>query len=66
MGNVLVQRLGDILNGKRTWDKELKTNSVVPTLKTAVAGDITYAIGYRTMVDILEFIKTYIKIIRIF
>ena len=62
-GNVLVQRLGDILNGKRTWDKDLKTNSVVPTLKTAVAGDITYAIGYRTMVDILEFIKAMDKVI---
>lgn len=63
MGNVLVQRLGDILNGKRTWDKELKNNSVVPTLKTAVAGDITYAIGYRTMVDILEFIKAMDKVV---
>lgn len=63
MGNVLVQRLGDILTGKRTWDKDLKLNSVVPTLKTAVAGDITYAIGYRTMVDILEFIKAMDKVI---
>jgi len=63
MGNVLVQRLGDIFNGKRTWDKELKENSVVPTLKTAIAGDITYAIGYRTMVDILEFIKAMDKVI---
>ncbi len=62
-GNVLVQRLGDILNGKRTWERDLKSNSVVPTLKTAVAGDITYAIGYRTMVDILEFIKTMDKVI---
>ena len=62
-GNVLVQRLGDILNGKRTWEEDLKKNTVVPTLKTAVAGDITYAIGYRTMVDILEFIKTMDKII---
>lgn len=62
-GNVLVQRLGDILNGKRTWDYELKSNSVVPTLTTAVAGDITYAIGYRTMVDILEFIKAMDKVV---
>ena len=62
-GNVLVQRLGDILNGKRTWDHELKSNSVVPTLTTAVAGDITYAIGYRTMVDILEFIKAMDKVV---
>lgn len=63
MGNVLVQRLGDILNGKRTWQHELENNSVVPTLKTAIAGDITYAIGYRTMVDILEFIKAMDKVI---
>ena len=62
-GNVLVQRLGDILNGKRTWQKDLESNSVVPTLKTAIAGDITYAIGYRTMVDILEFIKAMDKVI---
>jgi uncharacterized FAD-dependent dehydrogenase len=62
-GNVLVQRLGDILNGKRTWDYEINSNSVVPTLTSAVAGDLTYAIGYRTMVDILEFIKTMDKVI---
>lgn len=62
-GNVLVQRLGDIFEGKRTWEKDLENNSVVPTLKTAVAGDITYAIGYRTMVDILEFIKAMDKVV---
>ena len=56
-GNILVQRLGDILKGKRTWEKELKENSLEPTLNSAVAGDITFAIGYRTMTDILEFIK---------
>lgn len=62
-GNVLVQRLGDILEGKRTWQEELEKNSVIPTLKTAIAGDITYAIGYRTMVDILEFIKAMEKVV---
>ena len=62
-GNILVQRLGDILKGKRTWEKELKENSLEPTLKSAVAGDITFAIGYRTMTDILEFIKLVDKIV---
>ncbi len=56
-GNIVVQRLGDIFRGKRTWDEELENNKVVPTLKTAVAGDITYALGYRTMTDIINFIK---------
>ena len=62
-GNIVVQRLGDIHRGKRTWEEELKTNKVKPTLKSAVAGDITFALGYRTMTDILEFIRSMDKIV---
>lgn len=62
-GNILVQRLGDIYRGKRTWQDELDTNTVIPTLKSAIAGDITFAIGYRTMTDILQFIREMDKII---
>ena len=62
-GNVLVQRLGDIRRGKRTWEHELARNSVEPTLKSAVPGDITFALGYRTMSDILGFIGTLDKVI---
>lgn len=62
-GNIVVQRLGDIYRGKRTWDEELKNNSVKPTLKSAVPGDITFAIGYRTMTDILQFIRTLDKVV---
>lgn len=62
-GNIVVQRLGDIYRGKRTWDYELEKNSVVPTLKSAVAGDITFALGYRTMISILEFIRAVDKVV---
>ena len=62
-GNVLVQRLGDIYRGKRTWEHELERNSVQRTLKSAVAGDITFAIGYRTMTDILQFIRCLDKVV---
>ena len=62
-GNIVVQRLGDIYRGKRTWDYELEKNSVVPTLKSAVAGDITFALGYRTMVALLEFIRAIDKVV---
>ena len=62
-GNVVVQRLGDIYRGKRTWQDELDQNSVVPTLKSAIPGDITFAIGYRTMTDILQFIREMDKIV---
>jgi uncharacterized FAD-dependent dehydrogenase len=56
-GHILVQRFGDILDGKRTWDKELQRSNVRPTLVDAVAGDITAAMPYRTMTDIIAFIK---------
>lgn len=56
-GNIVVQRLGDINSGKRTWPKELAKGSVKPTLETAYAGDITNGIDYRTMTSILNFIN---------
>ncbi len=56
-GNILVQRYGDILDGKRTWPEELKRSNVRPTLPDAVAGDICSALPYRTMMNILSFIK---------
>lgn len=62
-GNILVQRLGDIRNGKRTWAKELMQGNVRPTLPDAVAGDITSAIPYRTMISILSFIDQVDKVV---
>jgi len=56
-GHILVQRFGDILDGKRTWQKELSQSNVRPTLTDAVAGDITAAMPYRAMVNIINFIK---------
>ena len=56
-GSVLVQRYGDILDGKRTWQKELDNSNVRPTLPDAVAGDITSAMPYRPMINIINFIK---------
>ena len=54
-GRILVQRFGDILDGKRTWEKELARSNVAPTLADAVAGDITAAMPYRAMTNILNF-----------
>jgi len=55
-GNILVQRYGDILDGKRTWQKELDRTNVKATLPDALAGDLTSAIPYRPMTNILNFI----------
>ncbi len=56
-GHILVQRLGDIRDGKRTWQEELPRSNLRPTLPDAVAGDITAAMPYRTLVNILGFIE---------
>ncbi|MBO5789459.1 MAG: FAD-binding protein [Clostridia bacterium] len=56
-GQILVQRFGDILDGKRTWTKELAFSNVRPTLPDAVAGDITAAMPYRAMTNIINFIQ---------
>ncbi len=55
-GHILVQRYGDILQGKRTWPHELSQSNVKPTLPDAVAGDITAAMPYRAMTNIIAFI----------
>lgn len=56
-GHILVQRYGDIIDGKRTWPKELAQSNLRPSLKDAVAGDITAAMPYRAMINILSFIQ---------
>ncbi|WP_238948794.1 FAD-dependent protein [Clostridium sp. YIM B02569] len=56
-GKILVQRYGDILDGKRTWEKELYESNVRHTLPDAEAGDLTSAMPYRTMTNILNFIQ---------
>ncbi len=56
-GHILVQRYGDILDGKRTWQDELDKSNVRPTLADAVAGDVTAAMPYRSMTNIINFIQ---------
>ena len=61
-GNILVQRLGDLKAGKRTWPQEIETNSVEPTLKSAKPGDVSLAMPYRELTDILKFIELMDKV----
>ncbi|MGN0796994.1 MAG: NAD(P)/FAD-dependent oxidoreductase [Christensenellales bacterium] len=62
-GHILVQRFGDIMEGKRTWQKELSRSNVKPTLPDAVAGDITAAMPYRAMINIINFIHAVDKVV---
>ena len=51
----------DILSGKRTWPEGIGRSNVRPTMPDAVAGDITSALPYRTMMNIISFIKRLIR-----
>jgi uncharacterized FAD-dependent dehydrogenase len=53
-GKPLVQRLGDLLRGRRTTWSRLSRNHVVPTLTDVTPGDISMALPHRLVVDIIE------------
>lgn len=62
-GHILVQRYGDILAGKRTWQEDLARSNVRPTLPDAIAGDLTAAMPYRTLMNIIKFIEAVDKVV---
>jgi len=56
-GNVLVQRYGDFKSGRRSTDKRITEGALVPSLSSAVAGDIALALPYRQMYAIDEMLQ---------
>ena len=52
-GNVIVQRFGDLVRGRRTNEHRLGQNSVIPTLK-ATPGDISLVLPHRILTNIIE------------
>ena len=60
-GNVLVQRFGDLIRGRRTNEHRLSQNTVIPTLK-ATAGDLSLVIPHRMLTNIIETIYALDKV----
>lgn len=61
-GKVLVQRFGDFKRGRRTTEDKLSRNNIRPTLKDAIAGDLSLVLPYRIMKDIEEMILALDKV----
>ncbi len=59
--NVLVQRFGDLIRGRRTNDHRLAQNTVTPTLR-ATAGDISLVLPHRILTNIIETIYALDKV----
>lgn len=60
-GNVIVQRFGDLIRGRRTNEHRLSQNTVRPTLN-ATAGDISLVLPHRILTDIIETIYALDKV----
>lgn len=52
--HIIVQRLGDIYNNKRTTRERLDANEIQPTLKDAEPGDIRYALPEKILDAIIS------------
>jgi uncharacterized FAD-dependent dehydrogenase len=56
-GGVLVQRLGDLMNGRRSTKERLSKGLVKPTLEEATPGDLSLVFPYRHLLALLEMLK---------
>jgi uncharacterized FAD-dependent dehydrogenase len=56
-GGILVQRLGDLMAGRRSTERRLAKAMVEPTLREATPGDLSLVLPYRHLIDILEMLE---------
>lgn len=61
-GGIMVQRLGDLREGRRTTDQRLARCITRPTLESAVPGDLNLVLPYRYVVNILEMLDAMDKV----
>lgn len=59
---VIVQRLGDLLDGRRTTKTRLERSLVQPTLVDATPGDLSLVLPYRFLKDIIEMLQAMDKV----
>lgn len=58
-GGIMVQRLQDLLNGRRTDVSRLAKSVTEPTLKSAVPGDLSFALPHRHLMSIIEALEAF-------
>jgi len=61
-GGIIVQRLGDLEEGRRSTPERIKRNVVEPTLKSATPGDLSFVLPYRYLANILEMLQAMDKL----
>jgi len=61
-GGVLVQRLGDLMQGHRSTKARIQRGLVQPSLKTAVPGDLSFVLPYRHLSGLIEMLQAMDKL----
>jgi len=61
-GGVLVQRLGDLMDGRRSTQARLQNNPIEPSLKSATPGDLSFALPYRYLKSLVEMLQAIDKL----
>ncbi len=56
-GGVMIQRLGDLVSGRRSTPERIARSVVTPTLKNATPGDLSFVLPYRYLLDIREMLQ---------
>jgi uncharacterized FAD-dependent dehydrogenase len=62
-GNILIQRLGDLLSGRRSTQYRIEKGLVKPTLQSATPGDLSFVLPYRQLTGIIEMLKAMDRLI---
>jgi uncharacterized FAD-dependent dehydrogenase len=53
----IIQRLGDLLEGRRSTEKRIERCITKPTLPEATPGDLSFVLPYRYLKDIIEMLE---------
>lgn len=61
-GGVIVQRLGDLQDGRRSTEARIKRGLVKPTLKNATPGDLSLVLPHRYVVSLTEMLEALDKV----
>jgi hypothetical protein len=61
-GGIVVQRLGDLVQGRRSTVERMKRSIVTPTLRNATPGDLSFILPYRILSNIVEMLKAIDKL----
>jgi len=62
-GGVMVQRFGDLLEGRRSTPERIEKGKVTPTLKSAAPGDLSFALPFRHLTGLIEMLMAMDKLV---